>query len=181
MEEAANVNNPAGIIAEREYGTKLGKKRVKLHGTLKPNVKKDNSIRVMSLNVNGINMSKRFNHKANRLRDVIHKYQLDAVDLQEVCMNWDTYVSLHTLASLLRRGYDPMCSIQSFNKIEIKNIGQVQRGGTATILQGLFSKHVKKIGKNRGTNHTHLGRWSWKTLEGEPGHRTKIIATYAPV
>ena len=31
----------------------------------------------MLLNVNGINMSKIFNHKADRLREVIHKYQLD--------------------------------------------------------------------------------------------------------
>ena len=57
----------------------------------------------------------------------------------------------------------------------------VQRGGTATILQGLLSKYVKKAGKNRGTDHTNLGRWSWYTLEGESGHRTKIITAYAPV
>ena len=33
----------------------------------KTNAKKDNSIRVILLNVNGINMSKIFNHKADRL------------------------------------------------------------------------------------------------------------------
>ena len=37
---------------------------------------------VMLLNVNRINMSKRFNHEAGRLKEVIHKYQLDAVGLQ---------------------------------------------------------------------------------------------------
>ena len=74
--------------------------------------------------------------------------------------------SSRTLASLLRRGCDPIQSVQSYNTIETKNVGQVQQGGTATILQGLFSKYVKKTGKNRGTDHTNLGRWSWYTLEG---------------
>ena len=68
-----------------------------------------------------------------------------------------------------------------YNTIETKNVGQVQRGRTATILQGLFSKYVKKTGKNRETDHTNLGRWSWYTLEGESGHRAKIITAYAPV
>ena len=64
MEEGTNVKDPAGILAEGAYAKKLEKKRVKLHGTLQTNVTKDDSIRVMSLSVNGINMSKRFNHKA---------------------------------------------------------------------------------------------------------------------
>ena len=82
---------------------------------------------------------------------------------------------MRTLTSLLRRGYDPMYSKKLFSKIKTKNVGHVQRGGTVTILQGLFSKYIKKTSKNRGTNHTHLRRWSWYTLEGEPGYRTKVI------
>ena len=70
MEEATNLNDPVSILAEGAYAKKLEKKGVKLHGMLRINVKKDNSIQVMSLNVNGINMSKRFNHKADRLREV---------------------------------------------------------------------------------------------------------------
>ena len=38
MEEATNLNNPAGILAEEAYAKKLKKKRVKLHGTLKTNI-----------------------------------------------------------------------------------------------------------------------------------------------
>ena len=71
MEEAANLNDPVGILAEGEYAKKLEKNRAKLHGTLKTNVKKDNSIQVMLLNMNGINMSKRFNHKADRLAVIL--------------------------------------------------------------------------------------------------------------
>ena len=135
----------------------------------------------MLLNVKGINLSKLFNHKADRLRDVINKYQLNAVGLEEVYVNLHAYVSSCTLTSLLRRGYDPICLVQLFNKIGTKNVGQVQQGGTATILQGLFCKYIKKTGKNRGTDHTHLGRWSWYTLEGEPGYRMKVITAYTPV
>ena len=37
-------NNPAGIVAEKAYKKLLEKKKVKLHGTLLTNVKKDDSI-----------------------------------------------------------------------------------------------------------------------------------------
>ena len=73
MEEETNLSDPVGMVVEEAYEKKLEKKRVKLHNTLKTNVKKDDSIQVMSLNINGINMSKRFNHKADMLRDLINK------------------------------------------------------------------------------------------------------------
>ena len=92
MEKGANLNNSAGMVAEGAYEKTLEKKMVKLHGTLKTNVKKDDSIQVMLLNVNGINMSKRFNYKVDRLIDVINKYHLDPVGLQKVCVNWHAEV-----------------------------------------------------------------------------------------
>ena len=44
MEERTNLNDPAGMVAEGAYVQKLEKKRAKLHGTLKTNIKKDVSI-----------------------------------------------------------------------------------------------------------------------------------------
>ena len=121
----------------------------------------------MSVNPNGLSMTKRGNGKVDRLRQVMHRYQLDAVGIQEVHVNWDEYKSSNRLASLLRRGYNPIRLVESYNRHETKNIGKIQRGGTATILNGLFSKFVKKTGKSRGSDHTGLGRWAWVTMEGD--------------
>ena len=97
-------------------------------------------------------------------------------------MNWGNYKTSNRLAALLRRGYDPIRSVQSHNSLEDSTtIGNVQQGGTATVLQGTFSKFVKKRGKSTGVDHTGLGRWSWYTMEGEHGVRTRIISAYAPV
>ena len=66
-------------------------KKVKLHGTLNPRTPPDHSIRCMSLNPNGMTMWKKDNHKANRLKSILCSYHLDAVGLQEVCINWANY------------------------------------------------------------------------------------------
>lgn len=34
--------------------------------------------------------------------------------------------------------------------------------------------------KDLGIDHTGLGQWSWFKLEGEPGHRTRVVTAYAP-
>ena len=99
-----------------------------------------------------------------------------------MCVNWGKYKTSNRLAALLRRGYNPIRSVQSHNTLESStSIGKVQRGGTAAVLQGLFSKFVKKTGKSTGMDHTGLVRWSWYTMEREHGVRTRIIMAYAPV
>ena len=90
------------------------------------------------------------------------------VGIQEVKVNWDEFKASNTLGALLRKSSEPIRSKQLYNKHETKNIGKLQRGGTATVLQGRFSKFVKKTGKSQGLDHTGLGRWSWYTMEGEP-------------
>ena len=156
----------AGFLAEKEYANKLEKLKVPIYGNLRMHGKASDSIRMMSINVNGMSMSKRGNCKADRLRQLISQYQLDAVGIQEVCVNWGQYKTLNRLAALLRRGYDPIRSVQSHNTLESStNIGNSQRGGTSTVLQGIFSKFVKKTGKSTGMDHTGLGRWSWYTME----------------
>ena len=74
--------------------------------------KASDSIRVMSVNINGMSMTKRGNCKADRLRQLMSQYQLDAVGIQEVHVNWGNYKTSNRLAALLRRGYDPIRSVQ---------------------------------------------------------------------
>ena len=77
----------AGAVAKDAYKKKLKKWKVPLYGNLKTNVKREDSIRVMSVNPNGLSMTKRGNCKVDRLRQVMHRYQLDAVGIQEVHLN----------------------------------------------------------------------------------------------
>ena len=80
------------------------------------------------------------------------------------------------MASMLRKGAEPIKSVVSQNKAEGKEVGNKQRGCTSTIIKDSLASFVKKS----GTDHTGLGRWSWYLLEGEPGHFTYVITAYAP-
>ena len=130
--------------------------KVKLHGTLRPRDPPSDSVRCMSLNLNGMKMWKHNNHKASRLKSVMCSYQLDAVRLQEVCISWANYKPSQTLASLLKTGFEPIRNVRGYNEHESENIGNVQRGGTAAILRGPLSQYVK----DQGNDFRKLGRWS---------------------
>ncbi|EJK52740.1 hypothetical protein THAOC_27956, partial [Thalassiosira oceanica] len=76
------------FAAQEKFRQTLAKKNVPRYGTLDPQHKQDESIRLMSLNINGLSMSKSVNPKANRLKQIIPKYSLDMVGMQETCINW---------------------------------------------------------------------------------------------
>ena len=93
----------ASLLSERAYEKKLEKLKVPIYGNLRRiEAKPDDCIHLMSVNVNGIAMTKRGNSKADRLRQLISQYQLDAVGIQEVCVNWGEYKASNTLAAVLR-------------------------------------------------------------------------------
>ena len=94
--------------------------------------------------------------------------------LQEVCVNWMNFKPSQSMASMLRKGSEPIKSVVLQNKTEGEEVGNKQRGGTSTIIKDSLSV------KTSGTDHTGLGRWSWYLLEGEPGHFTYVITAYAP-
>ena len=96
--------------------------------------------------------------------------------LQEVCVNWMNFKPSQSMASMLRKGGEPIKSVVLQNKTEGKEVGNKQRGGTSTIIKDSLSAYVK----TSGTDHTGLGRWSWYLLEGEPSHFTYVITAYAP-
>ena len=93
-----------------------------------------------------------------------------------MCINWSALHRKNTLADLLRYGQEPLRSVQSHNTTATKNMGRSMRGGTATVL----TQHLSSYVKDCDTDYTGLGRWSWYLLEGEPGHRTRVITAYAP-
>ena len=171
-----------GVIQERarkvelRYREEVASKSVPIYGTLEPSHKSKEGFRVMSLNINGLPMSKSVNPKAERLKHILPKYEVDVLGLQETCVNWKRFKPSHTVASILRHRTESIRSTHSFNTHETKNISHVQRGGTATVATDLISSYVK----NSGSDHTGLGRWSYYLLEGEPGHKTRVVTAYSP-
>ena len=110
----------------------------------------------MSVNVNCLSMWKRYNNKAKKLGWAMSNYKMDSMGIQEVGVNWENFTTSNLLASLLRQGSDPIRSVKSFKSSETKNIGDTQKGGTATIINDALTTYVK----DTNTDHTHLGRWS---------------------
>ena len=162
--------------AEKKYREEIASKEVPIYGTLAPAHKSAEEIRVMSLNINGLPMCKSANPKAERLKYILPKYEVDILGLQETCVNWRRFKPSNTIASILRRRTESIRSTHSFNIHETKNIGNIQRGGTATVATDMISSYVK----GSGSDHTGLGRWSYYLIEGEPGHKTRIVTAYSP-
>ena len=48
-------------------------------------------------------------------------------------------------------------------------------GGTALVATNTLIGYIKST----GTNYKNMGRRSWMQLEGESGHRTRIVQAYA--
>ena len=65
-------------------------------------------------------------------------------------------------------------SVSSYNTTENPK-GHYQPRGTAIVATYILCGYVK----NTGVNYRKLGRWSWMLLEGEPGHRTRIVQVYS--
>ena len=64
----------AGLIAKKEYKNKLKKMKVRIYGNLRMHGKASDSIQMMSVNINGMSMTKQGNCKADRLRQLISQY-----------------------------------------------------------------------------------------------------------
>ena len=116
------------------------------------------------------------NHKAELLKLLLKRYNVECLGLQETCINWSKFKASQTVASILRDGKTPIRSVQSYNRYETDNIGYTQRGGTATVLRDELDGYFKDLGKDE----TGLGMWSWYRIQGVPGCRTRIVSAYAP-
>ena len=60
---------------------------VPIHGSWKANSKDENDLTFLSINVNSLTHWSQKNNKAERLKHIFEKYNIDSAALQEVCMN----------------------------------------------------------------------------------------------
>ena len=175
-EKEAQAQGQAEKEVEDEYKKSVGACKVPIFGNLRVGQKHEEALRFFSMNVNGLPSWKKNNFKAERLKYILHKYKIDGMGLQEVCINWSNFPNSFTVASLLRSNVENCRSVDSHNKLEPNKSGNKQRGGTSTLLRDQLSTYVKKTGKD----HTGLGRWSWYLIEGATNHFTLVVTAYAP-
>ena len=65
-------------------------------------------------------------------------------------------------------------SVTSSNTAEKPDVNHLP-GGTALVATNTIIGYIKCT----GTDYRNLGWWSWMQLEGEAGHRTRIVQAYA--
>ena len=96
--------------------------------------------------------------------------------IQELCVNWATIKSTQSIVNLLQDRVEDIRAWTPYNKLEKKNTGLKQRGGTATLLHNQLAGFTR----DKEVDHTGLSRWSWLLVEEQPRHQTIIISVYAP-
>ena len=101
-EKEAQAQGQAEKEVEDEYKKSVGACKVPIFGNLRVGQKHEEALRFFSMNVNGLPSWKKNNFKAERLKYILHKYKIDGMGLQEVCINWSNFPNSFTVASLLR-------------------------------------------------------------------------------
>ena len=85
---SCKTDNKKNNESEKKYKASIDKKKVPIYGTLRVQTKETCTVRFFSSNVNGMSFWKHNNYKAQRLKFIYEKYKIDAMGLQEVCINW---------------------------------------------------------------------------------------------
>ena len=87
--------------AETAYVRTVSSTNVPIYGKLRIDEKDSEAIRFISQNVNSMSYWLRDNYKAERLKFLLKKYNIDKAGLQEVCINWAALKPSQAMASLL--------------------------------------------------------------------------------
>ena len=87
--------------------------QIPIHGTLRVDKKDNEAIKVLGLNKNSMLFWLKDNYKAERLKFIFEKYDINTTGLQEVCINWTTFKPSQTIASLPHTNAEMIRSIAS--------------------------------------------------------------------
>ena len=133
----------------------------------------DGTFRIMSHQVNNMSTKGVREAKVEQMTLLANRYDADMWGIGEHGINGQRRPASETMASYFDTEVN-LRSVSSFNTTE-KPKGHYQPGGTAIVATNTLCGHIK----NTGVDFRKLGRWSWMLLEGEPGHRTRIIQVYS--
>ena len=107
------------------------------------------------------------------MTDLVNRYDADAWGIGEHGINLQKRPASETMASYFDTEVD-LRSVSSSNTAERLESNHLP-GGTAIVTTNTLGGYIKCTGKD----YRNLGRWSWMQVEGEAGHRTRIVQAYA--
>ena len=137
--------------------------------------KKDKTVRICMVNVNGIGSHAR-SAKSEDLRRFIVEQRVDVMGICELGVNWGRVHAAHTFWDRTKRWVDTRRVSVAYNSRDILS-RRAQPGGTAT----LVVDDVAHRYKGSGFDTTGLGRWSWIVITGKQQCVTRIVTAYCPV
>ena len=95
----AQVDEEEERKEEKEYQRSVAKDKSPIYGNLQVEHKPKDTMRFLSVNVNGLPFWWHDNPKANHLKFILKQYQIDGLGLQEPCINWSAFKSSHGSSS----------------------------------------------------------------------------------
>ena len=91
-------------VEYEEFRKTVATTNAPLWGNIDVNKKHDNVLLFVSANMNGLAYWLHNNHKADRLKFIKTKLDINVVSLQEVCVKWAAFKASHNIGSLHRTG-----------------------------------------------------------------------------
>ena len=166
------------IQSEMEYNYNMEpnvRKSQRVFGEKMDQLEED-SLRLVSLNINNIGIHSYNNSKQDMLKNWLYDNEVSIIGMQElgVAMHLvPKHDRLHERMRDLR--WKKIKVSQANNKNE--NVEKSQYGGTAVVA---FDEAAMRATSKTGVDTTGLGRWAWMLFEGKQRHRTRIISAYNP-
>ena len=136
----------------------------------------DDSMRLVSLNINNIGIQSYNNSKQDMLKNWIYENEVSIIGLQEVGVAMHLVPKYDRLQERMRDLRWKKIKISQANNTN-ENVEKSQYGGTAIIA---YDEAAARASARNGVDNTGLGRWSWMSFEGKQNHKTRIISAYNP-
>ena len=146
----------------RAFGDKISKQKDR------------NVIRIMFQNLDGFGYSA-IDKKSEMVKEFIIDYDIDAMLMAELNVNWERMSRKNTLSQIARRWFENVKVSNSYNTHR-KSIGKWLPGGTATLIQGPLSFRTNKP----DIDSRYMGRWASQTITGKHGLTTRVVSVYVP-
>ena len=135
-----------------------------------PNKTRDGIFRIMSQNINGTPTKDDY-LDWEMLLDNVNNLQADIICLSELNLDVNKAEVAHKLIEKAKK-MDMNMKVKLTTSKTSVNTSNNKRGGTAALVRGNWSGHVKKMSKDK------LGRWVSIEMIGKGARTIKIISTY---
>ena len=136
-------------------------------------MKPPKTIRVCSVNVNSLGLSKH-SPKDKEIKQFIDTYDVDIMCLTEVNVKWSLLEAEDKIWDRTSHWFENIKLGVGFNTND-PNALKHQPGGTVIIARDKIALTCVS-----GSDESKLGRWSWVIIKGANGLNTRVVSAYSP-